>query len=128
MTISPRDWGPPGWATIRHAWTGWDSQQPDHLLADFVRAYARVLPCASCRTNFAKTLAKFPPEDYVGSAAARAEWYRLVRAEVRKHEDKRPVLTKRLGDSAAIIPVVLILLGTAIGVVLLLVLLRRRGK
>ena len=109
--MDPREWGRPAWHTIRNVVLTTDPAAKPDALAAFVRAFALVLPCSACVTNFAATLLKYPPETYFATAAGRKQWYDLVRAEVRTHEAPRP---GRPGCMRALLILMLVL---ALGVV-----------
>lgn len=90
-------WGPIYWAYLRtYVSTVTDESATNAAtgMSPLVTAFTASLPCESCKLNFAKVLAKYPPSTYAQTLAKRLEWYDLVRQEVRQHEPPKSMLTR----------------------------------
>ncbi len=87
--IDPSVWGESGWTFLRSVLHGFDpAEQSKAKLEQWWNLLPEVLPCANCRVNFGdKTLTKYPIRPYLERNML-PEYYRRVRAEVRKHETK----------------------------------------
>jgi hypothetical protein len=91
--VPPSVWGPIYWQYLRFVLESCSETQAQTSLVPLITSFAATLPCESCTTNFAKVLAKYPPQNYVvKDRASRLEWYDLVRDEVRRHEPPKTLL------------------------------------
>jgi len=92
-------WGPVFWRFLRVVLETCSDEQAAKDLVPLITSFHALLPCHSCRTNFTKVLAAFPPDKYVTQKGAegrtaRLRWYDLVREEVRKHEPAKDFLAR----------------------------------
>ena len=85
-------WGPVFWAYLKMVLETTSEEQSKTHLVPLIKQFHLMLPCQSCRQNFEKVLAKFPPDKYVFTEEGRRLWYHMVREEVRQHEPPKTLL------------------------------------
>jgi len=74
---TPRDWGPPVWYTMQLSAMGLPPVPSDaerQAWINLMEAMPLLLVCATCRADFGKEVAAFPPRDAAGTSEEMREW------------------------------------------------------
>jgi hypothetical protein len=84
--VAPAVWGPPAWSFLDNVVNGFPeiAMEEDRVeMATFLNSLGYALPCALCRKNYRRFVARYPPEIFVGGRTRLRGWLISLKSAVK---------------------------------------------